>query len=94
VVLALTAIVAVVAWQYGIVYERDSVRDLFTRSEPWSTYDNVPGAGKPMRISPLRMAFGDEAIYMIEVQCKSTVAELENVRRLFPKARVQRARYW
>ncbi len=83
VILAITAIVAVLAWQGGIVVQRKAAMDAqhaFIIATP------VQGQDAPT-INPLRELFGDKPILLIYVDPKNaTDDEMERLNRLFPEA--------
>ena len=95
-VLAVTAIVAVVAWQYSIVLKRNetlssvrsiSVDGMERRSEEWTSKNHRPVHAPNF----LRRILGDEDFALVQIQPSCTDDELERIAELFPKAAVQRS---
>jgi hypothetical protein len=98
VVLVVTAIAAVVAWQYGTVLKRkESLR--FARGISLSTIERMSsdwadGHHRPAYApNVLRRLLGDEAYGVVLLQPSCTDEELARSVDLFPEALVQRAPY-
>lgn len=88
VVLAVTAILAVLAWQAGIVVQRHWARRsgavfVMAREGPPAL------SGEPIRLNFLRAFLGDEPVRFVYVEPKGDVEQrVAGLRRLFPEAQV------
>ncbi|MBA4104960.1 MAG: hypothetical protein C0485_04300 [Pirellula sp.] len=88
VMLAVTAIAAVVAWQGGIVYQRRSALSRVRRSVANSVIGGNQVMDLEMRLNPIRKLMGDESIRLIIIRDDASGVEVESLKELFPEARV------
>ena len=88
VALAVTTLVAVVAWQGGIVFQR---RTALTKVRRSITNRVTPGNATTdleMRLNPIRKFMGDESIRSIFICDDATDVEAESLKELLPEARI------
>ncbi len=82
VALAITAIVAYVAWQVGMVYQRKAAMR--------GNHVFVLDREDKMNINPIRALLGDESVrYVYIVPLGDYGRDSESLTRLFPEAKVQ-----
>jgi hypothetical protein len=88
VVLAVTAIVAVVAWQGGIAYKRRAALTRIRASANATVITGNEATDLEMRLNPLRKFAGDKSIRQIIVRKAISHDEMDSLARLFPEARI------
>ena len=98
VALAVTAIVAVLAWQGSIVLKRNqrlrtarshSLVEMKRLNKEWTDRNHRPDYAPNF----FRRMLGDEDLALIQLQPSCTDEELERTADLFPEAAVQRAMF-
>ena len=88
VALAVTAIVAVVAWQGGIAYKRRAALTRIRASANATVITGNEATDLEMRLNPLRKFVGDQSIHQIIIRKETSDDELDSLARLFPEARI------
>jgi len=88
VVLVVTAIAAVVAWQGGIAYKRRAALTRVRDSVNAIVITGNDATDLEMRLNPLRRFAGDQSIRQIIIRKEMTDDEMDALRRLFPEARI------
>jgi hypothetical protein len=88
VALAVTAIVAVLAWQGSIVYQRRAALTRVRASANAIVITGNEATDLEMRLNPLRKFAGDQSIRQIIIRKETSDDELDSLARLFPEARI------
>jgi hypothetical protein len=88
VALAVTAIVAVVAWQGGIAYKRRAALTRVRASANAIVITGNEATDLEMRLNPLRKIAGDQSIRQIIIRKETSGDEMDSLARLFPEARI------
>ena len=88
VALVVTAIVAVVAWQGGIVYQRKAAPKKVRASRRPVVIPGNVATDLEMRLDPIRKMMGDESIRRIHIRDELPEAELKSLQELFPEATI------
>ena len=88
VVLAVTVIVALLAWQGGIAYQRRAALTKVRASANAIVTAGNATTDLEMRLNPIRKFFGDESIRRITIRRDISDDEFESLSRLFPEASV------
>ena len=87
-VLVVTAIVAVVAWQGGIAWQRRSALTRVRTSANAIVITVNEATDLEMRLNPLRKFAGDQSIRQIIIRKEMTDDEIDELTRMFPEARI------
>ena len=88
VILVVTAIVAVLAWQGGIVYKRRAALTRVRASANAIVITGNEATDLEMRLNPLRKIAGDQSIRQIIIRKETSADEMDSLARLFPEARI------
>ena len=88
VVLVVTAIVAVLAWQGGIAYKRKAALTRVRVSANAIVITGNDATDLEMRLNPLRKLAGDKSIRQIIIRTDISDDEMGSLAGLFPEARI------